>query len=400
MKTWLEEFLYETEELESPTSFWKYSALAGISAIVKDNVYLVLGDNTKFYPNIYVMLYAKSGLRKGKPISLVKQLVNEVNNTRMISGRSSIQAILQEMSTAYTLPGGKVVNKSDAFLVASELSSSLVDDKALFDLLTDLYDRQFNEVEWQSRLKIGKFTLKDPTMVALFGTNDAHFKSFLQEKDIQGGFIGRTFIIEESKKRLTNSLIKKLKHPPDNSKLKPHLVELSKLRGKFKDLDETEAGEIYDKWYVESDLIINRLEDKTGTTNRVGDAVYKLSMLLSLSESTDLVIKPRHVSEAITLTEKLVGNVRKATIIQGSKQVHAEQKLLIIEELLARENHAITRDQIMVKYWMHFQPDELNNAIQALSEGGHVVSETIGNKTLYKMPETKVEEWMKIIGGN
>jgi hypothetical protein len=76
------------------------------------------------------MLYAKSGLRKGKPISLIKQLVNEVNNTRMISGRSSIQAILQEMGTAYTLPGGKVINKSDAFIVASELSSSLVDDKA------------------------------------------------------------------------------------------------------------------------------------------------------------------------------------------------------------------------------------------------------------------------------
>jgi hypothetical protein len=48
---------------------------------------------------------------------------------------------------------------------------------------------------------------------------------------------------------------------------------------------------------------------------------------------------------------------------------------------------------------MHFQPDELNTVIQTLSEAGIVTSETIGNKTLYRMPETKVEEWLKIMAG-
>src|SRR5437773_9702104 len=106
--SWLTELLHSTEELESPQPFWMWSGLATIAAVVKDNVFLNRGKAYKLYPSIYVMLLARSGLRKGPPINLAKRLVKGVDNTRIISGRSSIQAILKEMGTAYTLPGGKV----------------------------------------------------------------------------------------------------------------------------------------------------------------------------------------------------------------------------------------------------------------------------------------------------
>lgn len=405
MKTWLEEFLYETEELESPYNFWLYSGLATISAVVKDNVYLMLGDNTPMYPNIYVMLLARSGMRKGKPIAWSKKLVRKVNNTRMISGRSSIQAILKEMGTAYTIPGGKVVNKSDAFIVASEFTSSLVEDKASMDILTDLYDRHFNEDEWSSLLKMEKFKLKDPTVTMLVGTNAPHFKNFLQEKDVHGGFIGRMFVISETKKKLSNSLMRQLKHPPDLDKLAPHLIELSRLKGPFKSIftgdTMTESAKIYDTWYNNLDTIGGLVEDKTGTIDRLGDSVLKMSMLLSLAESTDLEIKSHHMNSAIEMSEKLVGSVRKVTVTEGNKEAHAEQKLLIIEELLRRENHSISREQIMIKYWMHFADvAQLDNVIQVLQQAGLVVSEMMGNKLLYAMPQTKVDELMKRFGEN
>src|SRR5215471_17757608 len=98
-RSWLDEFLHETDELESPTNFWLYSGLATIAAIIKDNISLVRGDKKPLYPNIYVMLLARSGLRKGSPIAYSYQLVEHVNNTRIIRGRSSIQAILKDMAT-------------------------------------------------------------------------------------------------------------------------------------------------------------------------------------------------------------------------------------------------------------------------------------------------------------
>src|SRR6478736_4398036 len=93
--TWLDKLLSQHNELESPTNFWLWGGLASISAVVKDNVWI---DRQiyKLYPNIYVMFHAESGLKKGPPISMAKQLVRGVGGTRIISGRSSIQGILKE----------------------------------------------------------------------------------------------------------------------------------------------------------------------------------------------------------------------------------------------------------------------------------------------------------------
>ena len=116
------------------------------------------------------MLHADSGLKKGPPVNLAKKLVKRVNNTRIISGRSSIQGMLKELGEGYSLPGGQIVKKSVAFIAASEFSSSIVEDKAAMTILTDLYDRNWNEGEW-TLLKMENFTLKDPTITLLVATN-------------------------------------------------------------------------------------------------------------------------------------------------------------------------------------------------------------------------------------
>ena len=83
-------------ELESPMNFWLWGGIAAISAIVKDNVWLDRQIHN-LYPNIYAHVPCRVGLKKGPPISMAKQLVRSVNNTRIISGRSSIQGILKRI---------------------------------------------------------------------------------------------------------------------------------------------------------------------------------------------------------------------------------------------------------------------------------------------------------------
>ena len=151
---WIQTLVDQHSELESPRNFWYWSGLAIISAVVKDQVWMDRAGAYNLYPNIYVMLHADSGLKKGPPVALAKDLVKRVNNTRIISGRSSIQGILKELGTAYTLPGGKVVNKSVGFVAASEFSSSIVSDPFAMTILTDLYDRQYNEGDYRSLLKM------------------------------------------------------------------------------------------------------------------------------------------------------------------------------------------------------------------------------------------------------
>ncbi len=412
---WLNLLIEQHKELESPKSFWYWSGLATLSAVVKDQVYLDRAGAYKLYPNIYVMLHADSGLKKGPPVALAKDLVTRVNNTRIISGRSSIQGVLKELGTAYSLPGGKVINKSVGFIVASEFSSSLVNDPAAMTILTDLYDRQYNEGEYRSLLKMETFQLKDPTLTMLVATNEAHFEDFVQGKDIKGGFIGRMFVIAETEVQVLNSLMVPLRNPPDRAKLIEHLKQIEKLAGPFRPLgsrtqsDEyyiekrtkfgqvflTEAGKIYDDWYEEFYVAIRELPDKdtTGTVQRFGDSVLKVAMLLSLAKSCDLMITADSINEALIVTEALIGNVRKATLGKRGKSDFADKKGMIIKELIIRPNYQATRTMMLKKYMMDIKATELDEIMKEFDEAGVIKVETIGNQITYRMPEIIAEKF-------
>ena len=420
---WLDKLLQQHVELESPTSFWLWGGMAAISAVLKDNVWLHRQIHN-LYPNIYVMFHAESGLKKGPPISMAKQLVRGVGNTRIISGRSSIQGILKELGTAQTQPGGKVNAKSTAFICSSELTSSIVEDKVATDILTDLYDRQYNIGEWRSLLKMESFNLKDPTITSLTATNEAHSTDFFGKKDIHGGYFARTFVVSESKRNRANSLLVPLTNPPQYTELIEYLKELGKLSGPFKALaskEETEeysiphidvatgetnyfneAGMVYQNWYDNfTDTIQSQeLKDDTGTLNRFGDSVLKVAMLLSLSRSPELYIDEDSMTQAIVHCEKLIGNVRQMTHGKKGLSDAAAIKSAIITEILGRESHQISRAMLLKRMWAHYRDAlELDEIMQSFDAAGMIKTESIGNQIIYIMPDTQVQEYKRLFAG-
>jgi hypothetical protein len=421
--TWLDKLLQQHNELESPTNFWLWGGLAAMSAAIKDNVWI---DRQIYnlYPNIYVMFHAESGLKKGPPISMAKQLVRGVGGTRIISGRSSIQGILKELGTAQTQPGGRVISKSCAFICSSELTSSIVEDKVATDILTDLYDRQYNIGEWRSLLKMESFNLKDPTITMLTATNDAHSSDFFGKKDIHGGYFARTFVISENKRNRANSLLVPLVNPPKYPDFIEYLKELTKLRGPFLPLatrdqtDEcryahveketgltnyfTDAGLLYQRWY---DTFIEQMQndgvkDDTGTLNRFGDSVLKVAMLLALSRSPELYIDEESMQQAINYCERLVGNVREMT--HGKKGLSDAKgiKNLILAELLGRESHQISRTMLLKRMWSHYkEASELDEIMQSFDQAGMIKTENLGNSIIYIMPDNMVKELTRLFTG-
>lgn len=418
---WLDDVLECHKEFESPASFWKWGALASVSAVLKDQVWL---DQQlyKLYPNIYVMFHADSGLKKGPPVGMAKKLVTLVNNTHVISGRSSIQGILKELGGAQTQPGGKVVSKSTAFICSSELSSSIVEDKVATTILTDLYDRVYNEGEWKSLLKMESFKLVSPTITMLTATNEAHSTDFFSGKDIRGGYFARTFIIYEDARHTINSLAGRVSNRPDYAQLSNYLKELSKLKGEIKPLssweesdyypikEEKEDGKVfyfshvgkqYDNWYTNFIRTISesKVKDTTGTLNRFGDSVLKVAILLSLSRSPELEINPDALTEAINECEKLVGNIRRTTFGREGRSTLAPQKLLLIEELLSRDTHSISKVQLNKKYWMHASDKEWDEITHDLIVGKMLVVDNPGGQIVYRMPDEQVKEMTEFMKG-
>jgi len=422
---WVQQVVDLHSELESPESFWRWSAITTLSAVVKDNVWLNQ-QIFNLYPNIYTMFHADSGLKKGPPVNMAKKLTKLVNNTRVITGRGSIQGILKELGTGYTQPGGKVQTKSVAFICSSELSSSIVEDKVATKILTDLYDRIYNEGEWRSLLKMETFTLKDPTITMLTATNEAMSDDFFTKSAIQGGYFARTFIVYEKQGTKVNSLIYPLEDEINYGSVADYLKEVAKLSGPFAPLASTEksdifryrkvkkgkrgerdiwfnsVGIIFDDWYEEfaetKKLEENR--DNTGTMNRFDASVLKVAMLLSLAEEPRLVISETAMLQAIQECERLLGNVRRTTMGKQGISQSAILKTLIIMELLNRETHSVTRTVLMKKMWSHYaSAEEFDTMMQGFDASGMIKTGNIGNQIVYSMPQEQVVELQAFMAG-
>lgn len=414
---WLDELVKQHDEFESPLSFYYWSGVAAIAAVVKDNIFLARGGNYNLYPNVYIMLHADSGLRKGPPVSLAKRLVEPLKVTKTISGRSSIQGILKEMGTSKTEPGGKIVGGSNVFICSSELTSSLVDDPVAVKILTDLYDRNYNIGAWKSLLKSENFTLKDPTVTMLTATNDAMSDDFFNKTAIQGGYFARTFIIHESKRNRINSLLVPPANPPNLEGARNYLKELSNLKGEIKPLgrrertDEhkyprkdtisgeeyhfTRAGIIYQDWYENFTKQVDEsdLKDETGTLNRFGDSILKVAVILSLARAPVLEIREDAMEEAITKCERLIGSVRKVTMGKRGISKDSALKTAIIKELLARDNFQISRTMLMNKMWMHYSTtQELDDIMLSFDNAGLIKTRSIGNNIIFVIEPDKVAE--------
>jgi len=397
--SWIDEIMASTKEMESPRSFFYWSALATISAVVKDNVWLNRGGAFNLYPNIYVMLLAGSALKKGAPIALSKDIVRAVNNTKLIVGRSSIQGILAKLQRGQSEPGGKINAKAAGYVVASELSSSLVEDPAAFNCLTDLYDRHWNSGDWESLLKSEQFTIKNPILSMLVATNDPHLKEFVKEKDIYGGFFGRMFVIKEEKVSRLNSLVDELEFPPNPDKFVPYMKQIAALSGQFKNLSKSEPqGKLYDEWYMDfyGQVAKQKIEDPTGTIGRFGDSILKIAMLLSLSERPVLEITMSAMEESIHVCEKFMEGIRRSTINVKGKAQFADQKALIIGEMLSRSStdgvRRISREQLLKKFWMHINSDELDIIMRSFDENKMIKPHNMGGVLVYEMTDQIANE--------
>ncbi len=421
--TWLDEILTTHRDFESPMNYWRWSALAALSAVMRDQVYL---DRWfyKVYANIYVMLYGESGIKKGPPIAMANKLVHSVGNTNIIKGRSSIQAILKDMGTMYTIPGGTVKkNGNSVFISSSELSSSLVEDPAATKILTDLFDRNYNEGEWRSLLKSDTFKLDSPVVSMLSGTNEAMSDDLLNSSAVKGGFFARTFIIHESKRNKRNSLVFQPDEIPNYEESAKYLKEVSKLKGPFKYLsslieddyykfptkinDKThfasEVGHLYHTWYDDflDTVDSQEVKDETGTLNRFGDSVLKVAMLLSLAEAPRLEISVSAMNEAIRVCEQLLGNVRKTVAGKNGLSTSSNLKALIINELLnVRENHIISRQMLTKKFYAHYGSiEELDHIMESFHVAGMILTSGTEGGTIYKMPEIQVNQLREYLSG-
>ena len=389
---WIDVVVEANSENEAPARFFYWSAIAAISAVVKKQVWIDR-HYYKLYPNIYVFLVARSGMKKGIPINLAKSLVTKAGCTRIISGRNSMPRIIQDLGKAHTLESGGMIRDAQGFLVSGELAAFLVKDPDALTILTDLHDTHAYEEVWINSLKgTGVDKLKSPCITLLGATHEDHFSEAVPQNAIGGGFIARTFIVFSLEKGKLNSLTEKPKKMVDTSFLAEYLKEVAKCNGEFQWSDA--AKKTYDKWYYS--FMAGDGADPTGTMNRVGDQIIKVAMILSLAQEPNLIIKESHILEAIDVSTACISGMKQVTMGSGKSNL-AFQTKLIMRELLQAKDHTITRQKILQKYWGELDSFDLDRIVETLLGAGAVVTGPDPKKICYIMQKEAIDIYTRAL---
>jgi len=352
----------------------------------------------KLYPNIYVLLYGPSGVRKGPAIALAEKIVSRVDNTRVINGRSSIEAIIKELGTFTTREGKAPIKDSCGFVVASELSSSIISNPAAMDIMTNLYDRIYNESEWKYKLKVGESnTLNKPTITWLSGTNEALFRDFLPEKNIHGGLIGRMFMIAENKTAQFNSLMFDPKISPNYDDMAEMLRPVTQLKGAF-EMSDVLRHEM-DDWYLKFAKDIGpTLGDETGFVSRILDFVIKVAMIVSSGRRADKILTSEDLKEAIEVMIPLIVPTKRVSQSLRKEDISGVQKRgMVLNYLTNRPGYTCTRREILKNLGLKLDHEDLDRIVNLMLQMQIVKLESHGGDVHYtlNMANPKIKEWLE-----
>lgn len=327
------------------------------------------------------MLLGDSGLGKGFPINRAKLLVTRAEVTRVVAGRSSIQAIVQELSRTRTQEGKSPITDSRGYIVNGELSTAIIQDPDSLTILTDLYDGHYNP-EWTNLLKgDGAEKLKNPYITALFGSSPAHFYDSIPQANIEGGYIGRNLIIYEEKRSQNVDLLDDVESTNGDKfddfitpKYVPHLSKIASKSGQLK--PTVDAKKLFNSWrqkWRESQTY-----DKTGFLNRVPDHILKVSMCLSLADwDFNGEITLSHIETAIDKVTNLVYANKRTTEGRGTDPLAIATKN-VLDYLIAAPDQCLLRKQLLWKGYGTYNSFTLDQILENLGEMGWIRKAKVG----------------------
>lgn len=388
--TFVDLFMQHTRFYESPRSFWKWAAFTAIGAVLRDNCYRQLGDN-KIYPNVYTLVLANSAVhRKGSPIKLCEELVKRTKSTKVISGRSSIQGILDELARGETdKTTGKLLAGGSALFSAPELTAGIVNDPEAIKILTDIYD--FRD-EYVSRLRgTGVFRIKNVCFSMMAASNEDLLRDVYDNTAVNGGLLGRTFVVRPDEFRPANSLFDIQDQPESFRCLEETLIKISKLAGQFEFTPG--AQEVYTKWYEPFRKSYEHKSDRSGISGRIHTSILKLSMILAVNRASALIVDKVDMEEAIREGTSLLPNYQSFIMASGKSTI-GEAAVLLIEDIWSSQHKKISKAEFLGRYIHSFDAELCDKMLTTLQQAELIRMVLIDNsKEAYEMTPKGIEKF-------
>lgn len=382
-QTFIDHYLDHTRFYESPTSFWYWSAVTIIGAALRDRCWRRFGDQ-KLYPNVYTLIIADSAVhRKGHPIALAERLLNAIRPTKIISGRASIQGILDELGRSETdKETGKMLQGGGAIFCAPELSAGVVNDPEAIKILTDIYD--FRQ-EYTSRLRgSGIFRIKNICFSMLAASNEELLRDLYDSRALYGGLLGRTFLVKSSEFRPANSLFNIRDTQGSFDQLTKKLNSMIQLAGEFEFTDA--AQQCYEDWYAPFRESYKTRTDKSGVAGRIHTSVIKLAMILCVNSNggQELIVNECHIQEAIDRCLGLMPNYQ-SFVMSAGKATESQCAGSLIEDIWLSKTNSISKKEFIARHFHEYDHEIIDKTIAKLDAAGCLQTTYVSNETYYDL---------------
>lgn len=378
---WLHWYAEYTKESESPDSFHLWAGLSVLASAVQRNVWLNQGTYI-LYPNLYVIFVGPPGrVRKSTSIRLGRRLLLGVEGIQFSADSITREELIRQLGKIST------TSKQAALTIHSTELSSLIEPSGIkmIQFLTDIYDGDF---KWRYATKgQGRDTIKNPVLNILAATTPTWIAEGLPADVIGHGFTSRIAFIYADDRRY----LRPFPREPSAELIKnltTDLDHISRIEGPFS--WGPGAKDVYDRIYTEIDE--SKPEDYRieGFHNRKDIHVLKVAMLLSISESDDLVLTPTFITaayEALNDIEETMGKTFSAV----GKYEHAADFERVLAAITAAGG--MTSEEIHDKFYAIGDVQEIANILHMGVSTGRLIRETKKGKPSIFLPSTgpKVE---------
>jgi len=398
LSDWLEYYLKFTQETESPTQYHLWSGISAIASALRRKCYCNWGLRGYVYPNFYIALVGPPGGRKGTAMRIAKKMLQKLEIPMGSDALGSIQILYKEISSAedsYKEKNGVMKIHRSLSIWAEEFQVFLSDkDQMLLASLTDLFDCADS---WRySTLKRGIDDLSNCYLNIIGAITPSLLQAKLSMDAVGGGLISRIIFVVGygAIKRIALPFLSK-EDLELQKQLEEDLQTIGQLSGPFQ-LSSNFLNAWID-WY-ETISCVDAVDNEKflGYNSRRALHINKLSMIISASESNEMIIEKRHFDKALAILEETEEEMPNAFYGLG-RGAHSEIYTSFLRFL---ENHnTFTHEELLRAFQLDTLPVDMEQYVAMAKMTGRLKEvksdTTMMYESIHDIKEKKDKRYLK-----
>ena len=388
-KSWLESYRDYIIKQESPDIFHFWVGVTIIATVLKRNVYIDR-DAYHVFPNVYTFLVAKSGLcRNSKAMDIGIDLIDHIQGLDIIHGRMTVEGLIDTMDKASMGPDEKIKPDGSILLHADELSYMLGKASYITDLISVLTAAYTGKakIDFLTRGR-GLCKVRNPCPSILAGTTPEQMGEIFPSMTLVSGFIARVLMIygdnpsRVAKPKLNTAMEETLIHD---------LGCMGDLHGPIYLTKEADA--MFDEWY--NNLKPPQYNELMSFYQRKHDHVLKTALILSVSESDEMIIRRHHLISALAAIENIEARIPAAlAYIGATMQSNTEDMVeaIIIANTPEPMSHSVLLRRVSKR--LTGGAVEFRLIIESLKESNRIHEEVDAKKGIFYIAGPGLDKYM------